>query len=273
VDQPEIQSAPGAGGRARRETPPQQPPVVLMPVMAEDVAREQRRKTLIRVGIALAVIVAGAAIYKRTADPRNAREAFDAGLRLMKATRYEEAALNFSRAIDLKPDFAEAYRMRGRVYVAEYSPDPAIQDFSKLIELNPKDAGALVERGFARLDKKDYANAVSDADRAIAIDARLGRAYNLRATARRAAGDPARAVSDFTRAVELAPDLENYFQRASTYQQIDQHKLAVADFDNALYIDPQQPHIYFARALSKAALGDAAGAKRDIETGRKLDGW
>ena len=263
-----MKSAPGDAGRA-----PQDQPLVLIPVMAEDVAREQRRKMLKRVGIALVVVLIGAVVYKRTADPRNAREAFDAGLRLTQATRYEQAALNFSRAIDLKPDFAEAYRMRGRVYVAEYSPDPAIKDFSKLIELKPNDAGALVERGLARLDKKDYQNAIADADRAIALDPKLGRAYNLRATARRAAGDPARALADFTRAVELEPGLENYFQRATTYQQMNQHKLAVADFDNAVAIDPQQPHIYFARALSRAALGDSAGAKQDIEAGRRIDGW
>lgn len=256
---------------ARRPTKDQ--PLVLIPVMAEDVARARRRKMLIGVGAALAVLLMGGIVYKRTADPRNAREAYDAGVRLMQATRYEQAALNFSRAIDLKPDFADAYRMRGRVYVAEYSPDPAIKDFSKLIELRPNDASVLVERGLASLNKKDYQNAIADADRALSIDSKLARAYNLRATARRATGDPARALADFTRAVELDPDLENYLQRASTYQQLGQHKLAVADLDHAMAIDPQQPHIYFARALSEEALGDAAGAKRDIAVGRKIDGW
>ena len=61
-------------------------------------------------------------VYKRVTDPHNAREAFDAGMRLVKATRYDQAILNFNRAVDLQPDFAEAYRMRGRAYVAQSHP-------------------------------------------------------------------------------------------------------------------------------------------------------
>jgi tetratricopeptide (TPR) repeat protein len=264
VNRPEINS-PG-------KLSPRQP-LVLIPVTAEDVARARRHKIFIGLAAALVLLAAGGILYKRIMDPRNAREAYDAGLRLMTATRYEQAALNFSRVIDLKPDFADAYRMRGRVYVAEYRPDPAIQDFTKVIQLVPGDATALVERGFARLDKKDYSNAIADADHAIRLTPKLARAYTLRGTARRAASDPAGALEDFASAIQLQPDLENYFQRASTYQLLNQHRAAIEDFTNAIQADPQQPHIYFARALSESAVGDSAAARQDIAAGRKIDGW
>ena len=80
-------------------------------------------------------------------------------------------------------------------------------------------------------------------------------------------------MEDFTKAVELEPNLDNYFQRAATYQQIGEHQLAIADFGKALEEDPQQPHTYFARAESRAAVGDSAGAQADIAAGRKIDGW
>jgi tetratricopeptide (TPR) repeat protein len=248
-------------------------PLVLIPMTADDVARGKRRKVLIGLAIGLVVLLAGAFVYRRFADPRDAREAYDAGLRLMKATRYEQAALNFTRAVDLKPDFIDAYRMRARVYVAEYNPDPAVRDFSRVLDLNPNDPSALVERGFAFLDKKDYPTAIADAGRAIALQPEFGRAYTLRATALRAMGDAGRAVQDFTLAVQLDPNLENYFQRASTYQTMGEHKLAIADFTSALIYRPEEPHIYFARAQEKAALGDSNGAREDIAAGRKIDGW
>jgi tetratricopeptide (TPR) repeat protein len=268
VNDPEIKPAP-------REQPADaaNKPLVLIPVTAEDVEREQRRRAMKWLAAALVAIIAGGMVYKRVTDPSNAREAFDAGLRLMKATRYDQAILNFNRAVDLQPDFAEAYRMRGRAYVAQSNPDQAIRDFTRVAELQPRDALAPVERGFARLDKKDYSNAIGDADRAIALDLKLGRAYNLRGTARRAAGDLRKAVEDFTKAVDLEPNLDNYFQRASTYQQLGEHGLAIADFDRAIEEDAQEPHIYFARAESKSAVGDSAGAQADIRAGRKIDGW
>lgn len=248
-------------------------PVMMIPMTADDAAREKRRKVLIGLGVGLVILLAGAFGYKRFADPRDAREAYDAGLRLMRATRYEQAALNFTRAVDLKPDFADAYRMRARVFVAEYNPDPAIRDFSKVLALNPNDPSALAERGFAWLEKKDYPNAIADADRAILFQPKSGRAYTLRATARRAIGEAGKAIQDFTMAVQLDPNLENYFQRASTYQAMGENKLAIADFDSAVSYDPTQPHIYFARAQAKAAIGDSSGAKDDIAAGRKIDGW
>ena len=91
----------------------------MIPVTAADVAREKRRKVLIGLGIVLVLLVTGAWLYKRFSDPRDAREAYEAGLRLLRATRYDQATLNFTRAVDLKPDFVDAYRMRGRVYVAD----------------------------------------------------------------------------------------------------------------------------------------------------------
>jgi Flp pilus assembly protein TadD len=49
------------------------------------------------------------------------------------------------------------------------------------------------------------------------------------------------------------------------------HKRAIADFDKAIEEDAFEPHIYYARAASRAALGDQAGAKADFIAGRKID--
>ena len=81
------------------------------------------------------------------------------------------------------------------------------------------------------------------------------------------------AIEDFSKAVELEPNLDHYFQRASTYQQIGDHLRAIADFGKALEEDPQQPHVYFASAASKTAVGDVAGAKADMAAGQKIDGF
>jgi tetratricopeptide (TPR) repeat protein len=262
-------------GQELNPTPATEPskPLVLIPVMAEDVERRKRKVVLSWIAAALALALVIWFIYRRSIDPLHAQESYDAGVRLIQATRYEEAILNFDRTIELKPDFADAYRLRGKAYMAETKPDAAIPDFTKVAQMRPADPDPVVERGFAYLDKKDYANAIADANRALALNPRVGRAYNLRGTAMRATGDLQKALADFTRAVELEPNLDNYFQRASTYQMLNQHKLAVADFDQAVGFVPDQAHTYFARAQSRAAMGDTTGAKEDIQTGRKIEGW
>lgn len=241
--------------------------------MAEDVERAKRRKVLTWLAIGVSVALAGWFLYRRYMDPIDAQQAYDAGARLLQATRYQQAILNFDRATALNPDFTEAYRLRGRSYVADNNADGAIRDFTRVTQLAPRDAAALVERGFARIDKKDWAKAVADADRAIELNPKLARAFNLRGTARRAAGDAGRAVDDFSRAIELEPSLDHYFQRAATLQILERHREAIADLNEAIAYSPDQPHIFFARAESKAAVGDTQGAKSDIQAGRKIDGW
>ncbi len=244
-----------------------------VPVTAEDMARVRNRQILRWSGVAVLVVLVVWFAYKLTADPQQARQSYDAGVRLFKGTKYQQAILNFDRTIDLDSRNVEAYRMRARAHLGEGDRDAAIMDFTSAIKLAPKDAGALLERGMIYMDKKDYAKTIADATRALTANPQLAQAYNLRATAIRANGDAAASLADFTRAVEFDGSLDNYFQRAATYQQLNQHELALADLDRVVEMAPDQPPVYFARARSKTALGDAAGAKADFQKGRQLDGW
>jgi tetratricopeptide (TPR) repeat protein len=71
--------------------------------------------------------------------------------------------------------------------------------------------------------------------------------------------------------VELAPDQSNYFQRAATFQLLGRHKLALADLNEVIAIKPDGPQAYFARAESRRAMGDAAGATEDHKQALLLD--
>ena len=50
-------------------------------------------------GVILVILAAAGYMYKRSVDPMHARESFDAGTRLFKIARYNEAILSFDRAI------------------------------------------------------------------------------------------------------------------------------------------------------------------------------
>jgi tetratricopeptide (TPR) repeat protein len=247
-------------------------PLVLIPLTAEDAARKSRRVKAVWILAAVIVLAGSAWMYKHSNDPVEAQQAFAAAQRLFDVARYEQVIVSCDRAIALKPDFAEAYLLRGKARVAHYDADLAAADFSKAIELRPRDPQVLLERASAYVDQKNYRAAIADATGALAIDSHLARAYNLRATALRATGDAQKAVADFTSAVKLQPDSDNYYQRGATYQILVDHHNAIEDFAEAIANDPDKPQAYFARAESERALGDMAAADRDQQQGRKLDG-
>src|SRR5262245_25610589 len=90
----------------------------LIPVEAEDVDRGKRRRLAAISLIVAVVILTVFYIWKWRTDPIAAREAFDGGERLMRAQRYNEAAISLSRTIGLQPGFTEAYYLRGRAYTS-----------------------------------------------------------------------------------------------------------------------------------------------------------
>jgi tetratricopeptide (TPR) repeat protein len=247
-------------------------PLVLIPVTAEDVHRQKRRIVLAWVGLILVILAIAGWIYKRKTDPLRAQQSFDAAQRLFALARYREAIVGCDRAIALKPDFEEAFMLRGRAHLADNDAEHAIPDFTRARELRPDDPQAPVERAHAYIEQKNYAAAISDATAALVLDYRLARAYNLRGTALRALGQTEKAIGEFTRATELAPNSDNFYQRGATYQLLGDHKAAIQDFTQAISFNPDAPETYFARAGSERALGDLERAQRDHDYGRYLDG-
>ena len=74
-------------------------------------------------------------------------------------------------------------------------------DFSKAIELNPDFALAYLDRGVAYLiEFKDCNGALPDLNRAIELNPNLGKAYLARAFCYNMLGDNARAQADFAKA-------------------------------------------------------------------------
>jgi tetratricopeptide (TPR) repeat protein len=86
------------------------------------------------------------------------------------------AIADFSKAIELRPTYANAYINRGIIENGQGSFDPAIADFSKAIEINPNDAKAYANRGYANFGKKNFNPAFADFKKA----ADLGSAWGQR---------------------------------------------------------------------------------------------
>jgi tetratricopeptide (TPR) repeat protein len=253
-------------------SPDDEQPLVLVPVSAEDFSRRKYRTGFIVGAAIVAALGAAGYMYKRSVDPLHAQESFDAGNRLFKIARYNQATLSFDRAIALKPDMVDAYLMRGKAHVEQAEPDKALRDFSKVIELRPTDPAGWTERGAAYLDLNNFQAAIADATQAIAVNPQQAASYTLRGSALRKSGEAKKAIEDFDRAVKLEPSAKNYFERGSTYQLLGNHQLAIADFDKVIEIIPDLASAFFARAESRRASGDERGAQQDHLQGRILDG-
>ncbi|GMU52036.1 MAG: hypothetical protein AMXMBFR33_11820 [Candidatus Xenobia bacterium] len=136
---------------------------------------------------------------------------------LMASRSWKEAEAELTRAVELKPGWAEAHLARAMVRLAQDRPDGALADVEVSVEKNPMDPRALLLRGKILGQQKEYQRARADLDRVLELvsgqAAVEATALRERATLRLDAGDPAGAVQDLRRALELQPDQTELYAR------------------------------------------------------------
>lgn len=84
--------------------------------------------------------------------------------------KYNEAIADFTKALELKPDYAEAYLNRGTVYDELKKYNEAIADYSKAIELKPDYDLAYNDRGLTYYHLQKYEEAIDDYKKTIQIN-------------------------------------------------------------------------------------------------------
>jgi len=116
----------------------------------------------------------------------------------------------------------------------------AKEDYEKAIEVNPDYANAYNNRGNIKLKQGDYAGAIEDYNRAIGLNALFVEAHCNRGIARENLGDLTGAIQDFNKAIDLDSEYgDAYFHRGSAKQSLGDYTAALSDFDKVLEIDPE----------------------------------
>jgi tetratricopeptide (TPR) repeat protein len=99
---------------------------------------------------------------------------------------------------------------------------------------------------------------------AVGCDSAAERAYleGLRAMKGESPADP---IAQFTRAIELDPRRARYYEvRASALESRGELRAALADFDQAVALEPRA-YLYFERGYCHAERGDAGAARQDFQ--------
>ena len=116
-----------------------------------------------------------------------------------------DAIVDYTKAIELNPNYEEAYYFRGDDEDALKDYKDAIADYTKAIELNPQYEQHYIARGLTKDKIKDYQGAIDDYTKAIDLgsNSSFGAAYAFRGQDKLKLGDKNGACSDFHKAIEL----------------------------------------------------------------------
>jgi tetratricopeptide (TPR) repeat protein len=248
-------------------------------------------------------------IWEDTAEkrPRNPGAQVSLGAAYLQAGRADEAIQCFSRAIELKPDLADAYNDRGAAHTVNGHEAEALRDFEQALKLDPRSAAAYGGRAAAYIHLQRYDLALADCREALALQPDLAYVYNTRGVAYANTGRVAEAIQDYTRALALDPDFAEAYNnrghseavagrldeaiqdcsqaieldpgcvealenRSLAYLQAGRYALAIADCDRAIQLRPDRRQSYLNRAGACSQIGQYEQALADVKRFREMGG-
>jgi tetratricopeptide (TPR) repeat protein len=112
-------------------------------------------------------------LWSRSGDPE-ADRLLALGTEAMRAGRYDEAVEVLTRAIERRPDFAEAWNKRATTWYLAGELEKSLADCEQVVRRNPQHFGALAGFGQIYLRLERYERALDYFRRALAVNPNLG---------------------------------------------------------------------------------------------------
>jgi tetratricopeptide (TPR) repeat protein len=147
-----------------------------------------------------------------------------------KLEQYQEALVAYDKAIEIDPNYSDAYYGRG--YIKQYGfkdESGAFADYNTAIQLNPNYAEAYTSRGGLK-QKTDINGALADYSTAIRLNPNYAGAYASRGGLKiLQLGDNQGGLEDLNKMIELDPSDGHYLLRSIYKQRLGDNYGAIAD--------------------------------------------
>lgn len=186
-------------------------------------------------------------IGKNSTDPNQGLIDFfiKSGKYFAEQKQYENAISGFNSALELDPNNAMVYELRGDAYENLNQISRALADYDESIRLDSKNPYSYLGRGNIYYGLKDFDRALADYNNILRIEPDNLGGYIGRANVYKALKRYEHAITDYDEAIRLYPKRVNsYYMRGISYQKINNYERAIADYDVVIRLDPKNANAY-----------------------------
>lgn len=219
------------------------------------------------------VAAAQASIKEAVAkSPTDAMTLLIAARAHLAARDYPTAEAALRKAIEADPQRLEGYTMLGRLYAFQKRLDEAEREFDEIAKRQPNSVSANTAVATLQLALNRRAEAKARYQKVMEIDSNAAVAANNLAWMQAEDGDnldvalqlAQTAVARLPESPEVSDTLGFVYHKKALYPQ------AISAFQTSIELDPRNPIYHYHLGLSYASSGDAALAKRALDSALKL---
>ncbi|MDP9038257.1 MAG: tetratricopeptide repeat protein [Acidobacteriota bacterium] len=202
-------------------------------------------------------------------DPNVRKQKYlQSGKQYEDAGKYKEATIQFSNALKVDKNYADAHYELAKTYLKMGN---AMQGYSQLraaVELAPTNLAARIDLGNVYLSARAWDRAENEAKTVLATNPNYADAYALLAGVAQGRGNTAAAIENINRALAIDPNKSNYHTASALLKAGTPGNEVAAEEElrKAASLDAKSPtpHVVLAGLLERK--GDVAGAEQQYLT-------
>ena len=190
------------------------------------------------------------AIYEKAIQlkPEYAEAWNGEGKTFLELKRYKEALDAYEKAIQLQPEYAEAWLGRARTLANLQRYQAAIDSFEQALKLQPNDSKAWNDRGDVLVTLHRYPEALASYDKAVQYQPDYYQAWSSRGGAMHNLQKYEEAIASYDKAVQYQPDYyQAWYSRGNALVKLQRHAEALASYDKAVQYQPDYYQAWYSR--------------------------
>ena len=170
-------------------------------------------------------------------------------------TGYEEAMEYFDRAIELNPEYIEAWYAKADLLAFQGRLEEALECTDKMLEINPNISQVWTGKGLCLTMQGKYEEAYECFDKAVEISPENIKSWNYRGWVLCEQGKYEEGISSFDKAIEIKKDdYYAWFYKALYLSECKHYKEAIECLNKALEIKPDDMGFWYQRGMVEIKL-------------------
>jgi tetratricopeptide (TPR) repeat protein len=194
---------------------------------------------------------------------QSARQFYKTGLTFAEAGNYKDAVDQFTKSLNIDPEYIQSYLERARSYEALGDLQHAADDLKRAIVFEQKKEELFFDASRLNFMLANYNDALELINKSLAIKSNYEPALRLQCRIQLALGDFSNALIAINKALSLKDNPENNFYRGVVAENMKNYNQAEQDYSKAITKNNRYTEAYLALASLRLGMNKPDAAMED----------